>query len=45
MTVGLGRASYSLPEWQAVKTDFLCTLNSVKIRVCTGHRKPGKSRN
>ena len=29
MTFGLVRASYSLPEWQAVKsskTDFLCTL-------------------
>ena len=26
MTSGLVHASYSLPEWQAVKTDFLCTL-------------------
>ena len=24
--LGLVHASYSLPEWQAVKTNFLCTL-------------------
>ena len=27
MTCGLVHASYSLPKWQAVKTDFLCTLH------------------
>ena len=26
MTCGLVHASYSLPEWQAVKLTFLCTL-------------------
>ena len=26
MTSGLVNASFSLPEWQAVENDFLCTL-------------------
>ena len=31
MTCGLVHASYSLPEGQAVKTDFLCTLDLGKL--------------
>ena len=30
MTFGLVNASFSLPEWQAVKNDFLCTLAGIK---------------
>ena len=30
MTSGLVNASFSLPEWQAVKNDFLCTLTEEK---------------
>ena len=28
MMFGLVNVSFSLPEWQAVKKDFLCTLHS-----------------
>ena len=30
MTFGSVNASFSLPEWQAVKNDFLCTLAGIK---------------
>ena len=30
MTFGLVNASFSFPEWQAVKNDFLCTLAGIK---------------
>ena len=34
MTSGLVNASFSLPEWQALKNDFLCTLGITIICIC-----------
>ena len=31
ITSGLVNGSFSLPEWQAVKNDFLCTLYSTSL--------------
>ena len=33
MTCGLVQASYRLPEWQAVETDFLCTLGQMEEHI------------
>ena len=34
MMSGLVNASFSLPEWQAIKSDFLCTLGITIICIC-----------
>ena len=40
MTFGLVHASYSLPEWQAVKLTFLAPCSPVKIHLSPATRIP-----
>ena len=43
MTFGLVHASYSLPEWQAVKLTFFAPCSPVKIHLSPATRIPSEA--